>query len=177
MFDRVIANRQTHAEQCIAAIGLAAYVGQIHRIQGRQQESCWHEYSVGIGRSDIKPGGPISNTSYKLLQFELSSPRLVYFLSVCVFLSFVCLYFYIRHQQGCHDLIIVPLLALRSALFTCIKTAAGSLRVAYVLSNLLLSATAPQSGWLYSSRVYRTYGYNDDRFLLSGINVTSNVSM
>jgi len=26
VFDRVVANRQTHAQHCIAAIGLAAYV-------------------------------------------------------------------------------------------------------------------------------------------------------
>ena len=37
MFDRVIADTQTHAEHCIAAISLAAYVGRIHRVHGRQQ--------------------------------------------------------------------------------------------------------------------------------------------
>jgi len=33
VFDRVIANSHAHAEHCIAAIGLAVYVGRIHRHQ------------------------------------------------------------------------------------------------------------------------------------------------
>jgi len=33
-------------------------------------------------------------------------------------------------------------------------SAAGSLKVAVVLPNLLLDAIAPDSGWLYSHRVF-----------------------
>jgi len=70
VFDGVVANRQTHAKHCIAAIGLDAYVGRIHRIQERQQYSCWYEYKVDIGCSHIQPTRPIYITLYKLLQFE-----------------------------------------------------------------------------------------------------------
>jgi len=49
-------------------------------------------------------------------------------------------YFYIRHDRGCHDLIILPLSARRCALFTFMASVAGSLKVAVVPSNLHLLA-------------------------------------
>jgi len=79
------------------------------------------------------------NTPYKLLQFELSGPKAVCFcLCVHILLSFVCFYFYIRLERLCQDFIILHLPARRYALFTGIVSAAGSLKVAIVLSNLLL---------------------------------------
>jgi len=50
----------------------------------------------------------------------------------------MCFYFYIRHERSCHDLIILPLPARRYALFTSIASVDGSLKIAVVLSSLLL---------------------------------------
>ena len=81
-----------------------------------------------------------SSTPYKLLQFQPSGPEILcFYVSVCLFLlSFVCFYFYIWHEWSCHNLIILPLPACSCALFICIALAAGSLKVAVVLFNLLL---------------------------------------
>ena len=57
---------------------------------------------------------------------------------------------------GSRGLIILPIPARRYALFTCIVSAIGSLKVAVVLSNLLLYPTAPDSGWRYWTRVAHT---------------------
>jgi len=110
------------------------------------------KYSLSIGCSHTKPTRLISNTPYKLLQFQLLGPGVVCFcLCVLVLLPIVCFYFYIRHERRCHDWIILPLPARRYALFTCIASAAGSLEVAVVLFSLLPYASAPGNGWLYSS--------------------------
>ena len=89
MLDRIIANR--HAEHCIVAIGLLAtwvefteFTDASSKVAGMRHEA------VTIGCNHIKPTR-LSNTPYKLLQFELSGPGMVcVFVSVCLFLlSFV----------------------------------------------------------------------------------------
>jgi len=57
-------------------------------------------------------------TALNYYSLNYGVPEWCVFVSVCLFLlSFVSFYFYIQHERGCRDLIILPLPAHRCALF------------------------------------------------------------